>query len=102
MRAIRNHPDAIHLPDYRPAEVAQSSVRRLRTAVTDHVSAVIRKMHDADSVLKEDADIAEFVFHGIPLLRERHSIAGKIKAMLSRLLGGYDFIRHRCFCLEVA
>ena len=61
--AVRNHANAIHLGDYRPAEVTQAGVGRLGAAVAYHVSPIVGQMHDPDSELEKDPDVAQLVFH---------------------------------------
>ncbi len=70
MSTICDHADAIHLGDRGFAEVAQSGICRLGATIPNHVAAIVGQVHDADTELEKNSDVAQFVFDRSPLLRE--------------------------------
>ena len=94
---VSNHPNAIHFRYHCSTKVAQAAIRLLRTAVADHVSTVVGKVHHPNAKFKEDSQVPQFALDRLPLLSERHSVSGQIKAVPPRLFGGDNVFRSCSF-----
>jgi len=93
VRDIDNDAELVHLGHRRLAEVAEAAVMRLARAIADGVPPIVSQVHHADAQLVEDADEAQLIAGALPLLSQRHAIAGEAEAHMPGLLQGLDLLR---------
>ena len=100
VRHVHDHAELVHFGHSRLSKVAQPAVVRLARAIADRVPAVVGEMHHADAQLVENADVAQFVAHAFPALRERHAVAGEAQPHMPGFfqrghVGGVHDLRER-------